>query len=399
MGKIDPLSAQALADLIANIPTQVDIDSLPALWRDAYDLLNGAAGNKTTLLKAHVGPEAFNEIGAAIFACKPGAAPPQPTAPGAAAMPNMLVGLSAVCDTELYSRDYPPRKPLIEGLIYRGNCAILAGRPKSGKSWLLFQMAEAIGAGRPFLGRQTTKAKVLYLALEDGERRIHERMHVRKWQAMGNVSFVFGCLPFDGDGAGLAQVGAAATDFDVIIIDTLIAVLSAETKENDNTAMGAILNGIARYAHESDKAVVLSHHTGKGDSEDPFDAIRGASSIRGAYDLGIVIQRKTKEREAVLRIESRDIEADDMTIIFDGATGWSYEGDASAYEGITAGRKVVKALAELGDGKTAEEIAEHMGVTRQAAQQQLQKAEGRSLVRRESVREGKAKAKDLWYRD
>ena len=66
---------------------------------------------------------------------------------------------------DLYDRVYPPRQFLIDGILARGNLAMLGGRPKSGKSWLAFQLAQAIDAGMPFLGKATTKTNVLYMAL------------------------------------------------------------------------------------------------------------------------------------------------------------------------------------------------------------------------------------------
>lgn len=308
------------------------------------------------------------------------------------------VGLATVRGDELHDRQFEPRRFIVDGLIQQGNLALLAGRPKSGKSWLLLQMAQAIDTGAPFLGRATTKTPVLYLALEDGERRIYERLHVRKWRPR-EASFAFGMMPLTGD--GLAQVEAAIAGFGVIVIDTLRAACGPGADENDNALMGGLVQSLADLAHRRDVAILVTHHTRKGDAEDAFDLIRGAGAIRGAYDLGIVIQRKPGEAEAVLRVESRDVEVDDMTIRFEGATGWSYEGDGARIEDIRAGRKVVKALRELGDGQTVEDIAAHMRITREAAGQQLRAAEREGLVTRHSEAtpgpKGKVtKPRDLW---
>ena len=114
-----------------------------------------------------------------------------------------------------------------------------------------------------------------------------------------------------------------------------------------------------------------------------FELIRGAGAIRAAYDLGILLQRKTGESEATLKIESRDIEAEDMTIRFEGATGWSYEGNGARIEDIRAGRRVFAALREMGDDKTVEEIAENLKVSANAAGQQLRAAEKDGKVARQ----------------
>ncbi len=302
--------------------------------------------------------------------------------------------LEVVDGAALYARTHVPRLFVVDGLIKQGDLALLAGRPKSGKSFLLLQLAQAIDSGTAFLGRGTTYQAVLYLALEDGERRIHERLHARTWTP-SRTGFAFGLLPL-GDG-GMGQIEATIDGFDVIVIDTLRAACGADADENDNAKMGGIVQRLADVAHRMTKTIVVSHHTRKGEAEDAFELIRGAGAIRAAYDLGILLQRKTGESEATLKIESRDIEAEDMTIRFEGATGWSYEGNGARIEDIRAGRRVVAALREMGDDKTVEEIAENLKVSANAAGQQLRAAEKDGKVARQpSSDSGGRKPRDLW---
>ncbi len=304
------------------------------------------------------------------------------------------VSLSVVSGAELYDREYPPRQFLVDGLIKRGDFVLLAGRPKSGKSWLLLQLAQALDTGTPFLGRDTVQAKVLFIALEDGERRVHERLHIRKWRPFATF-FSFGMLPLHG--SGLDQLKHASEGFDAVIIDTFRAACGS-ADENNNVEMGLLAQAVADYAHNTEKVIIVAHHTRKGGSEDPFETIRGAGAIRAAYDVGLLVERKGKEPEAVLRVESRDIQVEGMTIRFDPSAGWVCEGSSLRIEKIRAGRRVVKALIELGDGQTVERIAEHLGITRQAAGQQLAKAERDGLVKRQTEpSEGPRKPRDLWF--
>ena len=55
---------------------------------------------------------------------------------------------------------------------------ILAGRPKSGKSWLTLQMAIDAAMKRAFLGRFEieTPMNVLYFGLEEAPGRTHNRL-------------------------------------------------------------------------------------------------------------------------------------------------------------------------------------------------------------------------------
>ena len=303
----------------------------------------------------------------------------------------------------LYDRVYPPRQFLIDGILARGNLAMLGGRPKSGKSWLSFQLAQAIDAGAPFLGKATTKTNVLYMALEDGDRRIHERLHIRRWIPQ-HVNFVFTALPLDdgkgNTGTGFEQIMNTATSLGtgLVIIDTLRSSMSGHVDESDNAGMAAILNPLANFAHDKNVSILINHHTTKGATDDIFNSFRGASSIRGAYDLGAILERKNKELEATLKFESRDAEIDDMTIVFEPATGWRYEGDIKRIDEITAGRKVVKALSDMGGGKySCDEIAKQMGITLQGAREQLRAAlRDGHVQRKDGAKAANGKAIDMW---
>ena len=73
----------------------------------------------------------------------------------------------------------PPLKFVIPGLIPVG-LTILAGPPKGGKSWLALQIAVAADMGGEVLGICMPKLKVYYLALEDTEYRIADRLKNRR---------------------------------------------------------------------------------------------------------------------------------------------------------------------------------------------------------------------------
>ena len=306
---------------------------------------------------------------------------------------------------ELMAKDFPPLVWLIEGLIAKGHLVVLGGRPKSGKSWLCLQMAKCLDVGESFLGRQTRRAKVVYVALEDGERRVRERCYLLKWQpneAKVHFSVARFDHPQDGMvGEGISQIKLLTSDVDLVIIDTLIATLQGHVKENDNVGMARILNELARIAHDTDTAILLTHHTGKGMSDDPFNTLRGASSIRGGYDVGLVLERKQGEKEAILHAESRDVDVESMTLqqAANGA-GWHYIGDAREIKKIRAGKATYEALLEndpTGEGLTANQLAKIRDVSLQAIYPQLVKLEEAEHVLRiekESTQNGKVA--DLW---
>ena len=77
---------------------------------------------------------------------------------------------------ELYETAYESKPPLIDGLLYPGTY-LLAGAPKLGKSFLVAQLAYHISTGTPLWDYPVRKGTVLYLALEDDNQRLQNRMY------------------------------------------------------------------------------------------------------------------------------------------------------------------------------------------------------------------------------
>ena len=77
---------------------------------------------------------------------------------------------------DLRRREFPAIRYVVPGYIAEG-CTILAGRPKLGKSWLVLDMGLAVATGSTCLGGiECEQGDVLYLALEDNERRLQKRI-------------------------------------------------------------------------------------------------------------------------------------------------------------------------------------------------------------------------------
>ena len=86
----------------------------------------------------------------------------------------MLNELNTYTLQELYKQPIEPIPWVVEDLLAPG-LYFLGGSPKVGKSWLALQLCLAVCQGEPFLGFHAQKSEVLYLALEDGPRRLHAR--------------------------------------------------------------------------------------------------------------------------------------------------------------------------------------------------------------------------------
>jgi RecA-family ATPase len=71
-------------------------------------------------------------------------------------------------------QEFPPLAYALPGVIPEGS-VLLVGPPKIGKSWFVLTVALAAATGGRALSIAIPRRPVLYLALEDGDRRIQDR--------------------------------------------------------------------------------------------------------------------------------------------------------------------------------------------------------------------------------
>jgi AAA domain len=105
---------------------------------------------------------------------------------------------------ELLRAQFPPIVWVIPNLLPEG-LSFLAGRLKLGKSWLALQIAQAVAYGGLFFGDPVEQGPVLYLALEDSERRLKSQMHQQRWRASRDAVFCTAWEPLDTGGLDTLQ--------------------------------------------------------------------------------------------------------------------------------------------------------------------------------------------------
>lgn len=317
----------------------------------------------------------------------------------------LIPGLAIQSLSSLLRIKFDPLVYLVASLVALGYLALLVGRPKSGKSWLILQAAMCIDMELPFLDRSTTHARILYFALEEGKRRIQERAKLLDWEPK-NIDFAFDLSFLDNPdglpGPGIEELENLSKYYDMIVVDPLIAALSPSANENDNALMGGIFNGIARICKATNTAIIIVHHSGKAATEDVFKSIRGASAIRGGYDVGMFLERNNGEREAILYVESRDFEAENMTLQqAENGAGWTYLGNSNLLNEIRAGKETLQAMLELdpnGEGLTVKEIASYRKVTQKGIYPQLDRLVKDGYVERlEKPSTGDGKIADQFF--
>lgn len=83
--------------------------------------------------------------------------------------------LHTISMTELYDTVYPPRRPIVDNLLYSGTY-LFVGAPKIGKSFFMAQLAYTVATGLTLWEYEVHQGTVLYLALEDDYARLQRRL-------------------------------------------------------------------------------------------------------------------------------------------------------------------------------------------------------------------------------
>lgn len=205
--------------------------------------------------------------------------------------------------------------------IRRGGLAVLAGKPKAGKSTAARDLALAVARGESWLGCDTTAGAVWYLALEEHPDDV--RAHFRRMGAVDEDIFV--CWGNEPDLLARLKAQVAVSAPTLIIVDTmqrLIRVRDANDYSQVTTGLQPLLN----LARESGAAILLLHHCRKGEAlNDPQDSVLGSTAIAGSVDTTLFLARTEKFRVMSSRQRTGgDMEETVLTI--DETTGRVVEG-------------------------------------------------------------------------
>lgn len=252
--------------------------------------------------------------------------------PPAEARPT-LESISAV---DLQQKNLPPIRWIVKDLIPAG-LTILASPPKFGKSWMAMALCLSVAMGGSFLGYRCCKSGVLYLALEDGERRLKSRMGKIIAPLTAPSGFDFATMaPTLSTGLmdALEEYMKQHQETGLIIVDTLQKVRDVgggkDVYGRDYNDIGTL----KRFADAHNIALLLIHHLRKmGDDSDPFARISGTNGLSGAADsMWVLAKERRSDDTATLSITGRDVEQTDLVLRFNKTSClWENLGDADAF--------------------------------------------------------------------
>lgn len=229
----------------------------------------------------------------------------------------------------LDAQTFPAMQWAIEGVVPEGFGLIVAP-PKAGKSWMVAGFGLGCAGGGYALGKIPVKQRpVLYLALEDGHRRLQSRFRklMEGRPIPAGIQVIIKAEPGTAMGQVAAWMDRNRDEAPLVMIDTLGRMkppkAAGEESYISDYKFGSALKGLADDVPGS--TVLVVHHTRKAESTDFIDAVSGTQGIAGAADFILVLARRRHSDEAVLSVTGRDVmEAEYALVMNDGR--WTLDG-------------------------------------------------------------------------
>lgn len=240
----------------------------------------------------------------------------------------------------LMAKEFKEPAWVVPGILPPG-LTILGGKPKMGKSWLAMGLCVSVAAGSVALGNiQSGQAGVVYLALEDTERRLQDRLRIMlkvgdRYEAPPAGLEFFTGWPRLHDG-GTEKLAAYLDEHPatkLVVIDTLQKVRQpSSTREGVYAGDYSALEPIKALADSREIAVLVIHHLKKMTEEDPLDQLSGSTGLSGGPDTLWILKRQRAQSDAELFITGRDVQEQELALSFDSRTcAWSNMGPAEEH--------------------------------------------------------------------
>ena len=229
----------------------------------------------------------------------------------------------------LDAQRFPDLVEIVVGLLVEG-LTILVGAPKVGKSWLVGNIAIACAAGGVALGSISVKQRpTLYLALEDGPRRLQDRFRTLTEGDPIPAGLDMICDVEPGTVMGtIAEWLERHKDAEPLVILDTLGKARPQRRAGDDPYLADYKVGtnLKRLVDEvPGSGLLVVHHTNKGDSGDFVDAVSGTQGIAGSADSVLVLRRPRKSNEATLSVTGRDITEREIALVTEDGR-WRLDG-------------------------------------------------------------------------
>ncbi|MFT3688863.1 AAA family ATPase [Paenirhodobacter sp.] len=274
---------------------------------------------------------------------------------------------------DLQRRHFPAIRWAVPNILPEG-LTIFAGAPKIGKSWFTLDVARAKADGDCVIGQQCERGDVLLLALEDNERRLHDRFRrITGGDFPDNLDYATEWPRLDEGGVDyVANWIEGAANPSLVIIGTLAMVKPIPTGRNKSAYDHDVsaLKPLHRLASEKRVAIVVVTHTRKAQADEPVERVSSTLGLTGVADTIMLLGRGPREATGILYARGRDIAEFELAVKFEDHR-WQVEGDPKlAFAGDTQ-KILIDAMTK--GATTPKKMGEATGLSGENVRQTLQR--------------------------
>ncbi|HNS91237.1 MAG TPA: AAA family ATPase [Deltaproteobacteria bacterium] len=278
---------------------------------------------------------------------------------------EQVMGAEGITAADLMKKEFPEPRWAIPGILPEG-LNMLAGKPKKGKSIMALNLGLNISLGGLALGKiPVEQGAVIYLALEDTERRLQGRLRQMLYTdpAPENLYLYTKWPRMDAGGLELLETRISEIpNIRLVIIDTLHKFRKpARSNSNLYAEDYETVCQIKDVADRLGVCILLIHHQRKSEAEDIFDTMSGSLGLTGGTDGNLVME--SNKGNTILHITGRDVEEVELAIELDGRMlAWRLLGERSEVKSTHEQQRVYNALKESHDALSPSEIADITGL-------------------------------------
>jgi len=260
--------------------------------------------------------------------------------------------ITSITDADLRQKEFAPLDFLVDDFLLTEGIHLLVGRQKTGKSLMGMQIGVAVAAGTEALGGlKTKKGPVLYLALEDCERRLKDRLLNLSESGLPDLHIVTSIDPrlLTSPQEFLVHLDRKVEELDgcrLLILDPWMriqAFVKAANKGNAFSQEYALMSLFRDFVSRRKIALLIMHHERKmAAGQDPYDIVSGSLGLQAASDVIMLLTRLRGETQGHLKRTGNDVPEKEIGLDFDqDKYEWSVSDEPANIFALGATKKVI----------------------------------------------------------